>query len=295
MSGDHFGEFEEAAELLQQVMGELYPEPGDVQARLAEMEAHEALGSFGTRSEDRRVVAYSGRAGQKAGQVRDVPVIAGNVRWERPTARSFWNALTDSERNALAAAGVEEVFRAGSVLCREGDDSSDVMIIDSGWVKVSVKFSAGAEAGEKIVAVRGQGDLIGERAALTMQVRSATVTALDEVSAMAVHAERFAEFLRGHHRAAEVLERQVVSAVKKTGRGSFPVSGAARSGAWRGCYPTSPSAGAATSRPQPQCSRCRCRGRNSQTGLERPLTPWAGFYGHGVTAGLSCEASGHGG
>ena len=27
---------------------------------------------------------------------------------------------------------------------------------------------------------------------------------------MAVHAERFAEFLRGHHRAAEVLERQVV-------------------------------------------------------------------------------------
>ena len=210
MSGDHFGEFEEAAELLQQVMGELYPEPGDVQARLAEMEAHEALGSFGTRSEDRRVVAYSGRAGQKAGQVRDVPVIAGNVRWERPTARSFWNALTDSERNALAAAGVEEVFRAGSVLCREGDDSSDVMIIDSGWVKVSVKFSAGAEAGEKIVAVRGQGDLIGERAALTMQVRSATVTALDEVSAMAVHAERFAEFLRGHHRAAEVLERQVV-------------------------------------------------------------------------------------
>ena len=145
-----FGEFEEAAELLQQVMGELYPEPGDVQARLAEMEAHEALGSFGTRSEDRRVVAYSGRAGQKAGQVRDVlPVIAGNVRWERPTARSFWNALTDSERNALAAAGVEEVFRAGSVLCREGDDSSDVMIIDSGWVKVSVKFSAGAEAGRE--------------------------------------------------------------------------------------------------------------------------------------------------
>lgn len=147
------------------------------------------------------------RASQATGQVTDVPVIAGNVRWERPTVRSFWNALADPEREALAAAGVEEFFRAGSVLYRAGDDSSQVMIIDSGWVKVSVREASGA--GEKILAVRGQGDVVGERAALTTQVRSATVTALDEVSAMVVAADRFTEFLRGHPRAAEVLQRQV--------------------------------------------------------------------------------------
>jgi len=56
--------------------------------------------------------------------------------------------------------------------------------------------------------VRGQGDLVGERA-LTAQVRSATVTALDEVSAMVVPAERFAEFLRDHPRATEVLHLQI--------------------------------------------------------------------------------------
>ena len=83
--------------------------------------------------------------------------------------------LADPEREALAAAGVEEVFRAGSVLYREGDDSSQVMIIDSGWVKVSVR--EGSDAAEKILAVRGQGDVVGERAALMTQVRSATVTA----------------------------------------------------------------------------------------------------------------------
>lgn len=137
----------------------------------------------------------------------DVPVIAGNLRWERPTARSFWNALADPEREALAAAGAEEVFRAGSVLCREGDEFTQVMVIDSGWVKVSVR--SGGDGGEQILAVRGQGDVVGERAALTTQVRSATVTALDEVSAMVVPAGRFTEFLRGHPRAAEVLERQV--------------------------------------------------------------------------------------
>jgi hypothetical protein len=84
--------------------------------------------------------AGSGRPGEPGdGQARDVPVIAGAVRWERPTVHSFWNALADPERDALAAAGVEEVFRAGAVLCHEGDDTSQVMIIDSGWVKVSVR------------------------------------------------------------------------------------------------------------------------------------------------------------
>ena len=80
-----------------------------------------------------------GSSVRDAGQVADVPVAAGTVRWERPTARSFWNALADPEREALAAAGVEEVFRPGAVLCRAGDDTSQVMIIDSGWVKVSVR------------------------------------------------------------------------------------------------------------------------------------------------------------
>jgi hypothetical protein len=73
-------------------------------------------------------------ADQDTGEVIDVPVKPGNVRWERPTTRSFWNALADPEREALAAAGVEQIFRAGSVLCRAGDDASQVMIIDSGWV-----------------------------------------------------------------------------------------------------------------------------------------------------------------
>ena len=157
---------------------------------------------------------------------------ASSVRWERPTARSFWNALADPEREALAAAGVEEFFRPGAVLCRAGEDTSQVMVIDSGWVKVSVREGPGGT--EKILAVRGQGDVVGERAALTTQARSATVTALDEVSAMVVPAERFAEFLRGHPRAAEVLERQVTERREEDRMRLFPGdrAGAERRLAW---------------------------------------------------------------
>ena len=82
--------------------------------------------------------------------------------------------------------------------------------------------------------MRGQGDVVGERAALTTQVRSATVTALDEVSAMVVPAERFAEFLRGHPRAAEVLERQVTERREEDRARLFPAerAGAERRLAW---------------------------------------------------------------
>src|SRR6266702_2726690 len=131
----------------------------------------------------------------------------------------------------LAAAGVEEFFRAGAVLSGAGEDTSQVTIIDSGWVKVSVTDASG---GEKILTVRGQGDVVGERAALTTEVRSATVTALDEVSATVVPTERFAEFLRGHPRAAEVLERQVTERREEDRARLFPAErvGAERRLAW---------------------------------------------------------------
>ena len=211
MSGERAENFNEATELLRKAMDELYPDPGEARARLAEMEAHDALGLPEASSEASPAAAGGGDSGDGDGEVsgsaENVQVTAVNVRWERPTARSFWNALADPEREALAATGVEQVFPAGTALCREGDDTSQVMIIDSGWVKVSIRVEG--VSGEIILAVRGQGDVIGERAALTTQVRSATVTALDKVSAMVVQAERFAEFLQGHPRAAEVLERQV--------------------------------------------------------------------------------------
>src|SRR5260370_31905137 len=106
------------------------------------------------------------------------------------------------------------------------------MIIDSGWAKVSVRDDR--DNTEKILAVRGQGDVVGERAALTTHVRSATVTALDEVSAMVVPAERFVEYLRGHPRAAEVLERQVTERREEDRRRLFPGdrAGAERRLAW---------------------------------------------------------------
>ena len=148
---------------------------------------------------------YSRRQGEARSKFGEVPVIAGNAPWKHPTAWSFWNSLTLFEREALAAVGVKKVFPEGTVLYREGDKPPLVIIINTGSAKVSTE----AEAEERIVAIRGQGDLVGEYAALIPDAQSFTVTALDEMSAIVVPAERFAEFVRDHPRAAEGLRRYV--------------------------------------------------------------------------------------
>jgi CRP-like cAMP-binding protein/tetratricopeptide (TPR) repeat protein len=126
-------------------------------------------------------------------------------RWEHPPEHAFWSALGAAQQDAFAASAQEQIFWPGSVLCHEDDTSTEVMVIESGWTKVSVRTGRG----ERIIAVRGPGDIVGERAALTARARSATVTALGEVTAMVVPASRFAAFLTEHPRALETLERQL--------------------------------------------------------------------------------------
>jgi CRP-like cAMP-binding protein len=123
-------------------------------------------------------------------------------RWDHPPEQSFWDSLTEIEREAYARAADEQTFRPGAVLCREGTYASHVIVIESGWAAVS------AELEGQIFTVRGPGDVVGERAALTQRSRSATVTALDEMVGMVVPAPRFHRLLMDHPPILAVLEKQ---------------------------------------------------------------------------------------
>ena len=76
MSVDRPDGSEAAHELLHEVISELYPEPGEAQSRLAELEAQEALGSFETEATDAE------RPSQGGGVLRhlvtgDMPLFVG--------------------------------------------------------------------------------------------------------------------------------------------------------------------------------------------------------------------------
>lgn len=119
----------------------------------------------------------------------------------------FWQALQESERAALRAAGRTRDYVAGALLLGQGAEPDHVLIILDGWVKVTAGRADGQEV---MLAIRGPSDTIGESGWLNGRPRSANVKALGRVRALAVPAEQFAGFLNSHAHAAQVLARVMV-------------------------------------------------------------------------------------
>ncbi|MFJ2773743.1 Crp/Fnr family transcriptional regulator [Streptomyces sp. NPDC087300] len=104
----------------------------------------------------------------------------------------FLARLEREDRSTLLALGNELRFGPRVALLHEREPSSHVLLIVQGWSKVTAAAPNGYEA---LLALRGPGDIIGESAALTGRPRSATVTALEQVRAVAVQREAFTDFL----------------------------------------------------------------------------------------------------
>lgn len=119
----------------------------------------------------------------------------------------FWANLNAAERADLMARGKLRVFGPDSIIFREEDPSIYVLIIMRGWVKASL---VSVEGHEIILGVRGPGDMVGERAALWNEPRSADIHALNEVKGLIVPGEQFIDFL-DHHRHAERALTRVIS------------------------------------------------------------------------------------
>jgi Cyclic nucleotide-binding domain len=117
---------------------------------------------------------------------------------------SFWDALDPTEREALRSVATWRTFAAGGRVMEEGERADYVMVVLGGRAKVVVDDNGT----ERVLAVRGLGQLIGERAALEVSVRSATVIALEMVWALVVHTRDFAAFLSAHPRVRSIVESQ---------------------------------------------------------------------------------------
>src|ERR1700685_4392966 len=92
--------------------------------------------------------------------------------------QGFWTLLSEDERAALSDLGMRKDYPVGATLCLEGDPNTHVFILLRGWVKV---LSATNEGHEIVLALRGEGDLVGETAGETTGRRNATIRAIDVV------------------------------------------------------------------------------------------------------------------
>jgi CRP-like cAMP-binding protein/class 3 adenylate cyclase len=140
----------------------------------------------------------------KTAQRRDVGPARPAVV-SRPPAISFWDALDLAEREALAAVAVSQAFTVGESLMREGDLADCVMVIIEGHAEVCVYENGW----ERVLAERGPGELVGERGGLQVQVRSATVIALDAMRVLTVRTEDFQAFVNNHPAVFDMVEQQL--------------------------------------------------------------------------------------
>ncbi len=74
-----------------------------------------------------------------------------------------------------------KIYAPGTVVFREGDTGDEMYIIQRGKVRVSKDFSGKPH----VIAVLDKGEFFGEMAIVSQLARTATVTAIDEVEALA--------------------------------------------------------------------------------------------------------------
>lgn len=121
-------------------------------------------------------------------------------------AAGFWGLLTAPERARLASAGHTSVFPPGATMCVQGDPATHLFILTSGWVKV-VSVSRGGQ--ECVLALRGNGEVVGELAGEVTGYRTATIYAIGQVHSLVVPHDRFSAFLDEFPPAARAYRKMI--------------------------------------------------------------------------------------
>ncbi|GAB3672984.1 hypothetical protein GCM10027589_42700 [Actinocorallia lasiicapitis] len=124
----------------------------------------------------------------------------------------FWTNLSPAERRRLERDGWIETFPGGVKLCSQGERGERVFILRSGQVVIK-HIQDGVES---ILAIRGEDDLLGERAAFEGGERSATVEAQGEVKALVVLADRFNRIMNDFPRLRRLIRDDLYERLTET-------------------------------------------------------------------------------
>ncbi len=123
------------------------------------------------------------------------------------TAGSLLGYLAPADRDYLLDRGVERRLPGGAALMHQGDASDHVLVLLSGWVRVSSSTPDGQVI---LLALRGPGDVIGELAALHDRwTRTATVETLGEIRFVQLRGRDFVDCLHERSVIAVALSRQL--------------------------------------------------------------------------------------
>lgn len=120
-------------------------------------------------------------------------------------------ALHDNERKALLGLGVPCEFPAGARLMNQGGSDRHIVAIQTGLAVVRADSVNGRSV---IFGLCGPMDVVGEMAGFDGGLRSATVTAMVDLSGYSLPEEKFHRYLKEHPRAYEAVVRSMTSRLR---------------------------------------------------------------------------------
>ena len=135
---------------------------------------------------------------------------------------TFLGHLSDAALDTLIHRGHIKKYSARDFLCRRQERGETLMVIITGWVKITTNNVDGKEI---VLNILGTGDTNGEMAVLDDKVRSADAIALVDTEVFLVHARDLLPTLTAHPQALleiiqSLCERLRVASRKYRGAGS---------------------------------------------------------------------------
>ena len=106
----------------------------------------------------------------------------------------LFSGLRKKELKEVATCCREGKYSPGSVLISQGEQGLGLFILTKGTVRITRTNSP--DGAEEVLGTAGMADIIGEMALLDDMPRSATVTAVDDVSVLSLPLWEFRRILR---------------------------------------------------------------------------------------------------
>ena len=125
----------------------------------------------------------------------------------------LFSALDDEAATALSNSMAESKIRRGDVLFHEGDSGDKLYIVIDGKVKLG---RSAADGRENLLAVMGPGQMFGELSLFDPGPRSATVTAVTDVTFASLSHEDLLRWLDGRPMVARSLLNQLAARLRKS-------------------------------------------------------------------------------
>jgi CRP-like cAMP-binding protein len=125
----------------------------------------------------------------------------------------LFRSLDVASRHELAEGGVVMVFPAGRTVLAEGEPGSEFYLVDRGIVEVTTRTPAGVSVS---LTTLQRGAFFGEVAMLTKMPRTATVTALTDVSVVRFDKADIERVLSRNPSAQRLLQTMIEGRAKDT-------------------------------------------------------------------------------